>query len=80
MHPQPRILQCCRPLFIAGRYFPTKFPSRKAAAMASGTSASAKTTPARLRATWAFISCSRAVAIARRSSAFARATRVSASA
>ena len=32
--------------------------------MANGTSASANTTPARFRATWAFISCSRAVASA----------------
>ncbi len=59
----------------ARRHWTARLPSRNAEAMASGTSASANTTPARLRATWAFISCSRAAANALRSSAFARATR-----
>jgi|GEM_PF-4529415 len=58
----------------------SRLPRRKAAAMAKGTSASASTTWARLPATAAFISCSRARARARRSSALARATRMSASA
>ena len=47
---------------------------------AFGTSASDSTSPARLSSMLAIISCSRATAMARRPSALARATRVSASA
>ena len=49
--------------------FPWKLPERKASAMAAGTSASASTTRERLSATLARISCSRAMASARRCSA-----------
>jgi hypothetical protein len=55
-------------------------PLRNAAAIASGTSASASTTFARFSCTCALNSCSAATAIARRFSAFACATRLSASA
>src|ERR1700684_2264477 len=54
-------------------------PLRKASAIAIGISASACTTFARFSWTAACISCSLATAKARRSSALARATRVSAS-
>jgi hypothetical protein len=55
-------------------------PARKASPMLLGTRASACRSRARLSAVDAFISCSRAIATLLRSSALARATRVSASA
>ena len=48
-----------------------KLPVRKASAIAFGTSASACITLARASSAFAFISCSKATAIARRSSALA---------
>lgn len=64
----------------SGHLLTWKLPERKASAMALGTSASESTRSERFSATLAFISCSTAIASARRSSARARATRVSASA
>ena len=58
----------------------SSLPARKASPIAFGTRASDWSTRARFSAVEAFISCSRAMAMLRRSSALARATRVSASA
>ena len=64
----------------AGYSWLWKWPLRNADAIALGTSASASTRLARLRATSAFMTCSWAIASERRCSAWARAMRTSASA